>query len=114
MSGRIVRWGPATAAAVTVVVGTVVALENEAAAGSPPGGSPAPAQESTQLPASTAAGQFDAGLGGDGKVLTDLTAKQDSAWALAIQADGKTVAPGYGGWSSKTDMQIAIARYLAQ
>ena len=43
-----------------------------------------------------AAGVLDTSFGGDGKVVTNLTRRDDAASALAIQADGKIVVAGDG------------------
>jgi uncharacterized delta-60 repeat protein len=55
-------------------------------------------------------GSLDSAFGGDGKVTTDFTAKNDFANGVAIQTDGKIVlvgrAAGRGG-------QFALARYMA-
>jgi uncharacterized delta-60 repeat protein len=51
------------------------------------------------------AGALDAAFGGDGKVTTDLTAGDDEARAVAVQADGKIVAAGHA------DQRFAIVRY---
>jgi uncharacterized delta-60 repeat protein len=95
MNRWIVRWRLVAVAAVTFIAfGAVLFTWNDVVSVVSAGGSPAQAQESGQLSTSTTAGQLDASFGTDGKVLTDLTAKPDSAWALAIQADGKIVVAG--------------------
>jgi uncharacterized delta-60 repeat protein len=52
-----------------------------------------------------ASGRLDPGFGGDGKVVTDL-GDIDSAWALAVQPDGKVVVAGQSG------SDVALVRYL--
>src|SRR6476620_2327143 len=61
-------------------------------------------------PALGAAGDLDPSFGGDGRVATNLTAGNDAANAVAIQADGKVVVAGRttGGGG-----QIVVARYTA-
>ena len=49
------------------------------------------------------AGWLDTSFGGDGKVVTNLTRRNDAASALAIQADGKIVLARGGGFG--------VARY---
>ncbi len=49
------------------------------------------------------AGGLDTSFGGDGKVVTNLTRRDDGASALAIQADGKIVLAGWAGYG--------VARY---
>ena len=59
----------------------------------------------------TAAGVLDTTFGGgDGKLVTDIvTADQDFAYAVAIQADGKIVVAGTSNGSGTND--FALARY---
>ena len=45
----------------------------------------------------TPEGTLDASFGGDGKVLTKLTRRNDSAQDVAVQTDGKIVAAGVAG-----------------
>ena len=54
----------------------------------------------------TTAGELDTSFGGDGKVVTDLTLRDDWASALAIQADGKIVVAGGAGYA-----RFGVARY---
>src|SRR3954469_6788134 len=42
-------------------------------------------------------GTLDTTFGGDGKVTTNFTRREDGAWAVAIQSDGKIVAAGDAG-----------------
>lgn len=57
----------------------------------------------------TSSGALDPTFGGDGKVLTNFTPGFDSAFGVAVQADGKIVAAGAAAGSGG---RIAIARYL--
>jgi uncharacterized delta-60 repeat protein len=57
----------------------------------------------------TSSGALDSTFGGDGKVFTNFTPGFDSAFGVAIQADGKIVAAGAAAGSGG---RIAIARYL--
>ena len=55
-------------------------------------------------------GILDSSFGGDGKVTTDFTRREDAAYGVVIQPDGKIVAAGdagYGGGNSR----FAVARY---
>ena len=53
-------------------------------------------------------GSLDSTFSGDGKVRTDFTAGIDAARGVAIQADGKIVTAGHGGYR-----RFALARYDA-
>jgi uncharacterized delta-60 repeat protein len=53
-------------------------------------------------------GSIDTTFGRDGKVTTDFTDGYDSAYSVAIQADGKIVTAGTPGFE-----EFALARYLA-
>jgi uncharacterized delta-60 repeat protein len=55
-------------------------------------------------------GTLDAGFGGDGKVTTDITLKQDQAIGVALQADGKVVAAGIAGQGG-ANPRFGLARY---
>jgi len=55
-------------------------------------------------------GALDATFGGDGKVTTDVTAHFDSAWGVAIQADGSVVCSGVAG-TGGAHPSIAVVRY---
>jgi len=55
-------------------------------------------------------GTLDPTFGGDGKVLTDLSAGADVANDVAIQSDGKIVTAGRAGGNGG---QIALVRYLS-
>ncbi len=57
-------------------------------------------------------GTLDTTFSGDGKVTTNFTRRQDSAWGLAIQPDGKIVAAGDAGLRGR-DSRFAVARYNA-
>ncbi|MDH5341042.1 MAG: delta-60 repeat domain-containing protein, partial [Rubrivivax sp.] len=56
-------------------------------------------------------GSRDAGFGDNGFVTTDIGANDDTARAMALQADGKIVVAGQA--SSSTVSDFGIARYLA-
>lgn len=64
------------------------------AAGTAGDGGPAPRFGTVRY---LADGALDATFGGDGKVSTDLTPRFDSAWAVALQADGSVVCSGVSG-----------------
>jgi uncharacterized delta-60 repeat protein len=55
-------------------------------------------------------GALDASFGGDGKVTTDFTRRNDVVLDLALQPDGKIVAVGIAG-SDGSNPNFAIARY---
>jgi uncharacterized delta-60 repeat protein len=55
----------------------------------------------------TVDGRLDRGFGQDGIILTGVPPRQGGAAAIALQADGKVVAVGYGGESS----DFALVRY---
>jgi serralysin len=55
-------------------------------------------------------GTLDSGFSGDGKLTTDFTPKDDDAFGIGIQADGKIVAGGVAG-SGGANPTFAIARY---
>jgi uncharacterized delta-60 repeat protein len=55
-------------------------------------------------------GALDPTFGGDGKVSTDLTANFDSAWSVAVQADGSVVCSGVSGAGS-SHASFAVLRY---
>jgi uncharacterized delta-60 repeat protein len=61
----------------------------------------------------TPSGTLDTTFGGDGKVTTNFTTYDDSAYDVAIQSDGKIVAAGgaaiFGG--SGAESSFALARY---
>ena len=58
-------------------------------------------------------GTLDATFGGDGKVMTDVTAYVDGASGVAIQADGKIVAAGVAADQANHHIypRFALARY---
>jgi uncharacterized delta-60 repeat protein len=56
-------------------------------------------------------GNPDSTFGNGGKVLTDFASLYQSAYSVAIQADGKIVAAGYTGFGTAGD--FALARYLS-
>jgi uncharacterized delta-60 repeat protein len=59
-------------------------------------------------------GGLDTTFGGDGKVMTNFTARADSAYDVAIQADGRIVAAGEAATSTFTEQSsFALARYNA-
>lgn len=53
-------------------------------------------------------GSLDASFGGDGLVVTPISAGDDIVFDLAVQPDGKLIA---AGWSSPGGFDIAMARY---
>ena len=57
-------------------------------------------------------GSLDAGFGTAGRTTTDFSRNDDTAYAVALQADGKIVVAGVSGYSS-TD-NFVLARYLAE
>jgi hypothetical protein len=65
----------------------------------------------TASPAVAASGDRDSTFGGDGRVVTNLTAGNDGAADVAIQTDGKIVAAGRA-FSGETDGPFALAWYL--
>jgi serralysin len=56
------------------------------------------------------AGLLDTTFGGDGKVTTDFTSRQDGASGIAIQPVGKIVAAGVAGYEG-SNPKFAVARY---
>ena len=60
-------------------------------------------------------GSLDGGFGTGGKVTTDFATSSDTAFALALQADGRIVAAGRAQEpdSQGVDVQFAVARYDA-
>ena len=58
-------------------------------------------------------GTLDATFGGGGKVMTDFTPREDGAFGVAIQADGRIVAAGMAN-GGRSKMKVALARYLAR
>src|ERR1700716_1666536 len=61
-------------------------------------------------PAQAAPGDLDATFGTGGIVTTSFGTIDDDAYALAIQADGKSVAAGYSNTGGGVDV-FALARY---
>ena len=55
-------------------------------------------------------GTLDTTFGGDGKVTTQFTRRDDLVAGLAIQADGKILLSGGAGWNS-SNPRIALARF---
>jgi uncharacterized delta-60 repeat protein len=55
-------------------------------------------------------GMLDPTFGGDGKVTTDLTRHFDSAWGVAVQADGSVVCSGTAGLGGPNP-SFAVLRY---
>ena len=104
MNNRIVRIG---LAAVAVAVLAFIGINLLAGRGTGAQLTPSSAQaQAPALPspvASAKAGGLDLSFGGDGKVVTNLTRRNDAASALAIQADGKIVLARGGGFG--------VARY---
>jgi uncharacterized delta-60 repeat protein len=56
-------------------------------------------------------GRLDASFGGDGKVRTDLTSREDAAYDLVIQANGRIVAGGAANRSRRSDSSFALVGY---
>jgi uncharacterized delta-60 repeat protein len=56
-------------------------------------------------------GTPDTTFSGDGKAATNFTARDDFAWDLALQADGKIVAAGTAGIGTTGAGSFAVARY---
>jgi uncharacterized delta-60 repeat protein len=56
-------------------------------------------------------GRLDAAFGTDGKVLTPVGSSSDTAYAIAVQADGKIVLAG-STTSEDTGLDFALVRYL--
>ena len=109
MNNRIVRFGLAAVAVAAIVVIGIVLL-----AGRGTGAQLTPSSAQAQTPGLAApvalakAGGLDTSFGGDGKVVTNLTRRENLARALAIQADGKIVVVGFAG---RLDTKFALARY---
>lgn len=57
-----------------------------------------------------AAGSWDVTFGSVGKVVTSVSAGQDKAYGIAIQADGKILVAGYGT-NTTTGKDFALVRY---
>jgi uncharacterized delta-60 repeat protein len=57
-------------------------------------------------------GSLDTSFGGDGKVTTQFTRKDDPVSSLVIQSDGKIVVAGGAAWNG-TNGNFALARYNA-
>src|SRR5262249_29214714 len=57
-------------------------------------------------------GSLDSGFGNAGIVVTDLGSTSDSAFALAVQSDGKIIAAGQTK-NAPTSFDFAMARYNA-
>jgi len=57
-----------------------------------------------------AGGALDPTFGGEGKVSTDLTPHFDSAWGVAVQADGSVVCSGTAGLGG-SNPSFAVLRY---
>ena len=104
MNKRIWRFGlAAVAVAAIVVIGIVLLAGRGAGARLTPSSAQAQAPGLAPPMASAKAGGLDPSFGGDGKVVTNLTRRNDAASALAIQADGKIVLARGGGFG--------VARY---
>jgi uncharacterized delta-60 repeat protein len=56
-------------------------------------------------------GTRDSTFGGDGKVTTDITGAFDSAWSVAVQADGSVVTSGVAGAGGRHP-SFAVVRYV--
>ena len=97
MNSRIVRIGlAAVAAAAFVVIGIVLLAGRGTDARLTPSSAQAQAPGLAAPVTSATAGGLDTSFGGDGKIVTNLTRRDDAASALAIQADGKIVVAGDG------------------
>jgi hypothetical protein len=57
-----------------------------------------------------AGGKLDATFGGDGRVSLDLTPFYDSAFGVAVQADGSVVCSGVAG-AGGPHASFAVLRY---
>jgi uncharacterized delta-60 repeat protein len=57
-------------------------------------------------------GDLDTSFGGDGKVTTNFTAREDDASGVAVQANGKIVTAGRAG-GLRGETKFALARYNA-
>ena len=57
----------------------------------------------------TKEGRLDSSFGSSGKVRTDLGGRDDWAWAVAVQADGRIVAAGFSDANGSDD--FALVRY---
>ena len=55
-------------------------------------------------------GTLDTTFGGDGKVTTNFTRREDAAWGVAIQSDGKILAAGDAALRTGNS-RFAVARY---
>ena len=55
-------------------------------------------------------GTLDSSFGGDGRVTTDFTRREDAAYGVLIQPDGKIVAAGDAGYGTGNS-RFAVARY---
>jgi uncharacterized delta-60 repeat protein len=77
------------------------------AAGLAGNGGPAPRFATVRY---LADGTRDTTFGGDGKVSTDLTPRFDSAWGVAVQADGSIVCSGVAG-AGGSHAAFAVVRY---
>ena len=77
------------------------------AAGLAGNGGPAPRFAAVRY---LADGTLDTTFGGDGKVSTDLTPRFDSAWGVAVQADGSVVCSGVAG-AGGPHASFAVLRY---
>jgi uncharacterized delta-60 repeat protein len=77
------------------------------AAGLAGNGGPAPRLAAVRYLAN---GALDPTFGGDGKVTTDLSPQFDSAWSVAVQADGSVVCSGVSG-AGGSHASFAVVRY---
>ena len=59
-------------------------------------------------------GTVDPAFGDSGRVVTDLGAREDNAFDLAIQADGRLVVAGLSGTIGELPSAFAVARYDQQ
>ena len=104
MNHRIVRLGlAAVAVAVLAFIGFDLLTGRGTGAQLTPSSAQAQAPGLAPPVSSAKAGGLDTSFGGDGKVVTNLTRRNDAASALAIQADGKIVLARGGGFG--------VARY---
>src|SRR3954467_15345076 len=63
------------------------------------------------LSAFAAPGDLDTNFGTGGKVITDFFGTSDSAYAVAIQSDGKIVAAGINDDGPSNRLDFALSRY---
>ena len=87
----------------------IVSLLTACGGGDSGGGAIAAPATPTPLPPAPS-GNLDSAFGDGGKVTTDFNGRDDQAYAVAIQSDGKLVVAGYAGSAGSRD-DFALARY---